>query len=74
MKKFITPSWQDILIFNGIEGFESLWCLNIERVDKPNRKGRGWSEVGKISLDLPGGNKTTAYIDGLVKSSNNLIL
>ena len=48
--------------FNRIDRFEALWRLDIEQVDKPNRKGRGWSEVGKIRLDLPDGNTAAVFI------------
>ena len=42
--------------------FESLWRCDAADIDQPNRRGRGWSRVGKIILQVTAGNVKPAYL------------
>lgn len=42
--------------------FESLWRSDAPDIDHPNRRGRGWSRVAKIRLQLASGDVKPAYL------------
>jgi tRNA A-37 threonylcarbamoyl transferase component Bud32 len=42
---YISADWSELLNANGLADFESLWGAHLEKVDEPNFRHRGWSQV-----------------------------
>lgn len=59
---YIAPDCRKLLELNDLSNFETVWNANAEWVEMPNRDRGGWSGVGRLSLDLPGGGKCVAYL------------
>ena len=59
MKDFITNKTKRLFERNHINGFSSLWKANWERVDEPNHRGEGYSEV--VYGELRGRKKQKAF-------------
>lgn len=57
MKQFVSPRWTNTLAEHGLTDFDFLWGLDVGLLDSPNTgRGRdGWSSVGLLRLDQPGG-------------------
>ena len=62
MKYFLAEKYHSILKFNGLDGFDTLWHLDLEQVDKPNKGHGGWSTVSRLVLCHPDGKKKTYYL------------
>jgi tRNA A-37 threonylcarbamoyl transferase component Bud32 len=62
MKYFLAENWHGILTFNGLDDFDRLWELDLEKVDRPNIGHGGWSSVSRLVLDLSDGGKRTVYL------------
>lgn len=59
---FIAPDCRKLLELNGLDKFETLWSADAEWVETPNRDRGGWSGVGRLGLELPGGGKCVVYL------------
>lgn len=46
----------------GLDEFQPLWEKQLERVDQPNRRGKGWSEVCRLKLSGKSNNTQYLYI------------
>lgn len=57
MRAFIAPGWTSRLAC-----LETLWDLEAEAVETPNRRRGGWSEVVRHTLPGPGGKSLGLYI------------
>lgn len=62
MNDFIDKRWQSILAYNGLLSFDTLWKLDAEWFEEPNRRRGGWSGVARCELALPEGGKTAVFL------------
>lgn len=62
MKKYSAENWRDILQRNQLNKFEDIWELNLKQVDVPNKKGKGWSAVSRMVLELPDGTSKIVFL------------
>jgi len=62
MRDYITSEWEDIVRFNKLEGFDSLWNLQADWFEPPNERRGGWSGVARIELSLPNGGKEAVFL------------
>jgi hypothetical protein len=53
MKDFLNPRWADVLRYNGLGDFDSLWALDVGWFEAPNRRRGGWSGVSRCELPMP---------------------
>lgn len=51
-----------LLAYNGFDGFESLWNLELEWFEEPNHRRRGWSGVSRYVLKKPEGGSLAVFI------------
>jgi tRNA A-37 threonylcarbamoyl transferase component Bud32 len=54
-RDYISANWSDLLNANGLNDFESLWEIHLEKVDEPNIGRGGWSQAFVWSLSAPNG-------------------
>lgn len=59
---FIADDCRKLLELNGLDKFETVWNAEAEWIETPNRDRGGWSGVGRLSLDLPQGGRSVAYL------------
>lgn len=52
MSSYVAEDWRPRLEAAGLGDFDAFWTRDLDLVDAPNRRGSGWSEVGR--LPLPG--------------------
>ncbi len=57
IKEFIAPEWRQILVKQGLDGFDTLWRLKSEPLDEPNKRRDGWSEATSWLIELSGGSQ-----------------
>lgn len=62
MKQYISPLWQPILAFNGLDNFDALWNLQAEWFETPNQRRGGWSGVCRVELLHPRGGTVVLYL------------
>lgn len=62
MKNYLAKDWQDILAFNQLNSFTSLWQLDVDWFEEPNQRRGGWSGVSRITLRLPQGGEVVAFL------------
>ncbi len=55
MGTYLAEDWRPRLEAAGIVDFDAFWAHDLELVDAPNRRGNGWSEVGR--LEIPGSDR-----------------
>lgn len=60
LEHFKSAHWEEFL--PAADRFDSLWKLEAQRVDKPNRAGKGWSEVVRATLRNERGEERVCYI------------
>jgi hypothetical protein len=62
MKPYLATDWQEILEFNQLKDFESLWTLDADWFEEPNQRRGGWSGVSRILLTLPQGGEVAVFL------------
>lgn len=58
----VSDSDKKLLAYNGFDGFESLWDLELEWFEEPNYRRRGWSGVSRYVLKRPEGDSLAVFI------------
>jgi hypothetical protein len=51
-----------LLSINGLDGFETIWSLDVPWVEEPNFRRRGWSGVGRLELATPTRHPVVVYL------------
>jgi hypothetical protein len=59
---YINDAWQEILAFNELDTFESLWELDAPWFEEKNQRRGGWSGVSRIDLLLPRGGSVGVFL------------
>jgi len=67
MKQYVSSQWKEMLTFNHLFDFDTLWQLKTDWVEPPNYRRGGWSGVSKISLKSPEG----AFVEVYLKRQEN---
>ena len=62
MKDYLAPEWMETLKHNGLDSFETLWALETEWFEPPNRGRGGWSGVVQLELKCPEGGTKAVFI------------
>ena len=62
MKDFLSPSWAEVLRFNGFHNFEAIWRHRTAYVEEPNWRRGGWSSVCHCILKTPQGQQIRVFI------------
>lgn len=62
MTSFMAAAWKEILQFNQLDSFDSLWNLQADWFEAPNRRRGGWSGVSRLVLPLPTGGETVVFL------------
>ena len=62
MADFFGETWEALLHFNQLDGFDKLWELEAEWFEEPNRRRGGWSGVSRIELQRPEGGKVGLFL------------
>jgi len=50
MNDFIADDWKELLKHNNLDNFESIWNLDVDWFEEPNKRRGGWSGVNRIEL------------------------
>jgi len=56
------PEWRALLARHQLDTFDALWSHDAEDVDEPNRRGDGWSRVGRLTLDDEHGHAHVLFV------------
>lgn len=59
---FIAPQHQQLLVFNQVADFDSIWNHKVNWFEEPNVRRGGWSGVGRIELKQPDGSVLGAFL------------
>lgn len=62
MDEFSTDAWRELLSFNGLDSFDSLWNLQVPWFDELNRCRGGWSGVSRCELATPTGETQAVFL------------
>jgi len=62
MNYYLAAGWREILEFNQLDSFESLWQLQADWFEEPNQRRGGWSGVSRVVLALPEGGETAVFL------------
>ena len=58
----VSESDRELLVYNGLDGFESLWNADLSWFEEPNHRRNGWSGVSKHVLKRPEGGTLAVFI------------
>ena len=59
---YMAIDWREILAFNQLDSFESLWQLDADWFEEPNQRRGGWSGVSRVVLALPEGGEVAVFL------------
>ncbi len=62
MSTHTSINWQDILVANNLNNFESIWSLEAPWFEEPNRRRGGWSGVCRLELQNPAGGTVAVFL------------
>jgi hypothetical protein len=62
VKDFATERWRAILAHNGLDGFEDVWSLTHDWVERPNTRHGGFGAVARHELDDPDGGRSAFFV------------
>ena len=62
MEYLETQRWREILAHNGLDGFEDVWALARDWVERPNTRHGGFGAVARCDLALPGGGRGAFFV------------
>lgn len=54
-RDYKNPHWENILEYNNLSDFDSIWNLEAEWFEAPNKRRGGWSGVNRLELRDPSG-------------------
>jgi len=62
MQEYIGKGWEKVLRDNGLADFDSIWNLDAEWFEEPNKRRGGWSGVSRIVLKTEDGQSVGMFL------------
>ncbi len=62
MKDYLNGRWRSLLAYNGLDGFDALWALELPWFEAPNQRRGGWSGVARCELHDAEGHRHAFFL------------
>ncbi len=62
MREYFGKEWEQVLIYNKLGDFDSIWNLDVGWFEKPNERRGGWSGVSRIDLKTEKGESVGVFL------------
>ena len=62
MKEYIGAGYEQVLQYNEMDGFDSIWNMDAGWFEEPNDRRGGWSGVSRVSLKKENGETVSVFL------------